>query len=158
MEPDAPRRVVVDVRLDVRRGGRVGARGHRVLVVVADPDDDPEVLLERVDEAAIGPFPTPVTSGRLAVDLDRRDDPILLGRPVRVGHDRVRPGDREVVLVERSEELVGGELVAARVGDRLDLLGEVDLQPARQLEVVTVSMRYATPPFPDCELTRMIAS
>ena len=38
VEPDTPRRVVVDVRLDVRRGGRVGARGHRVLVVIADPD------------------------------------------------------------------------------------------------------------------------
>ena len=38
--------------------------------------------------------------------------------------------------MERGEQLVGGELVAPRVGDRLDLLGEVDLQTARQLEVV----------------------
>ena len=43
---------------------------------------------------------------------------------------------REVVLVERGQQLVGGQLVAAGVGDRLHLLREVDLEPARQLEVV----------------------
>ena len=43
---------------------------------------------------------------------------------------------REVVLVEDGEQLAGGELVAARVGDRLHLLGEVDLEAARQLEVM----------------------
>ena len=38
--------------------------------------------------------------------------------------------------MEGGKELVGGHLVAARVGDRLHLLREVDLQAARQLEVV----------------------
>ena len=38
--------------------------------------------------------------------------------------------------MEGGEQLVGGQLVAARIRDRLHLLGEVDLQPARELEVV----------------------
>ena len=136
MEPDAPDRVVVDVRLDVGRRGRVGARGHRVLVVVADADRDPELPLERLDERGDRPVAAARQLLRLAVDEHLRDDPVLLGAPVRVRDELVGPGVREVVLVERREELVGGQLVAAGVGDRLHLLREVDLQAARQLEVV----------------------
>ena len=60
--------------------------------------------------------------------------------------------------MEDGEQLVGGQLVAAGIGDRLHLLGEVDLEPARQLEMVLGLHQVATPPFPDWELTRMIAS
>ena len=42
----------------------------------------------------------------------------------------------EVLLPERLHELVGGQLAPARVGDRLHLLREVDLEAARQVEVV----------------------
>ena len=98
--------------------------------------DDSEALLERVDEGGDRAVADARHLLRLAVDLEPRDDPVLLGGPVRVRDDRVRTVVREVVLVERGEQLVGGQLVAARVGDRLDLLREVDLQTARQLEVV----------------------
>ena len=42
----------------------------------------------------------------------------------------------EVVLAEDLHQLGRRQLAAARVGDRLHLLREVDLQPARQLQMV----------------------
>jgi hypothetical protein len=42
----------------------------------------------------------------------------------------------EVVLAERVHELARGQLAAAGVGDRLHLLREVDLEAAREVEVV----------------------
>ncbi len=95
----------------------------------------PKLPLERLDERGDRPVAAAAELLRLALDRDLRDDPVLLGAPVR-RDELVGPGVGQVVLVEGREELVGGHLVAARVGDRLHLLGEVDLQPARQLEVV----------------------
>ena len=52
------------------------------LVVVADPDHDSEVLLEGVDERRDRSVPDAGDLLRLAVDLDLRDDPVVLGGPV----------------------------------------------------------------------------
>ena len=97
----------------------------------------PKLCSNASTSAAIGPLPAPVDLLRLAVDARsrRRSGP---SSPLECVYETelVRAGVREVVLVERREQLVGGQLAAARVGDRLHLLREVDLQPARQLEAV----------------------
>ena len=72
--------------------------------------------------------------------------------------ERQRLGDVEVVLGERVHQLGAGELAAAPVGDRLHLLREVDLEAAREVEVVLGLHQIRDTAFPDCELTRMIAS
>jgi hypothetical protein len=87
----------------------------------------PEVPLEAVHERGDRAVADARHLLRLAVDVHPRHDPVLLGAPVRVRDDLVGLGEREVVLLERGHQLVGGQLVAAGVGDRLHLLGEVDL-------------------------------
>jgi hypothetical protein len=59
---------------------------------------------------------------------------------------------------EGLHQLARRELATAGVGDRLHLLREVDLQSRGRSMWWSTCMRYATPPFPDCEFTRMIAS
>ena len=73
----------------------------------------------------------------LAVDANTRGDlvGVLLAR-VGVREELVRLRVVEVVLRERRKELVAGQLSPTRIGDLLHPPGEVDLQPARQLEVV----------------------
>ena len=71
---DAPDEVAVDVGLDIGGRGRIGGRRHRVLVVAADADRDPELPLERVDERGDRPVARARDLDRRAVGHDRCDD------------------------------------------------------------------------------------
>src|SRR5690349_18481178 len=67
---DAPERLVVDVRLDIRGSLRIRASGHRVLVVVANRDGDAERLLERVDQGSERAVALALDHALLAVDAE----------------------------------------------------------------------------------------
>ncbi len=75
--------------------------------------------------------------GRLAVDAKLCGKSVAaFAGVVTVRDDRVRRVDREVARAEDLVDLLRRELAALCVGDRLHLLREVDLEPARQLEPV----------------------
>ena len=97
MHADAPERLVVDVRLDVRGRLGVDARRHRVLVIVANRDRDAERLRERVDESRERTVALALDHPLLAVDPDAGRDlvEVLLAR-VGVGDELVRPDVLEV--------------------------------------------------------------
>src|SRR3954471_2771743 len=141
VDAHAPQDTVADRALHV--GGRpcVPAGGHRVLGVVEDADVDADGL-QRVDERC---------DRAVAPSLDGHGDAgvgqlhhhlveLLTVRPVPVADKaqsapgRVRVG--QVLVAKRGPHLLGGDFAALVVGVPLDDRAELDLQPARQVEVV----------------------
>src|SRR4051794_33250559 len=141
VDADAPQDPVADGALDV--GGRAGvaAGGHRVLGVVEHADVDVEAL-QRVDERGDRAVALPGDGHRDAavLELDGHLVELLPVRAVPVAGQR-EPAPRgarlgQVLAAEGRPHLRGGDLAALVVGLPLDDAGELDLQPARQVEVV----------------------
>ena len=70
----------------------------------------------------------------------------------------VRRSGRQVLVVEDRPDLLARDLAALGIGLGLHDAGELDLQPAGQVERVVGLEQVGDPPLPDCELTRMTAS
>ena len=138
--PDAPERLVVHVGLDVGRRGRVRAGSPSRARGSRGPRPRPRSGARSAStSAAIGPLPSPSTSSLLAVDAQR-------GR--RAGRRRPRSSgctraSSYGALVRRGSARVNAPCSSSAVSSpprasviACTLLREVDLQPARQLEVV----------------------
>ncbi|PQM49484.1 hypothetical protein C1Y40_00281 [Mycobacterium talmoniae] len=100
-----------------------------------DPD-----LAQRVDERRQRAVADPADLGFDPVDLDYGLDAVGaavdLGGDHPLAHPLQRAHRRQVLLGERVPHLLGRDLAALPVGDLLDHLGKLDLQPARQHQAV----------------------
>ena len=133
-----------DRALDVRRGEGVAARGQRVLGVVEHPDveavgptrglEPVDGVHERGDRAVAGA----VQLAHLAVDVDVHVELVLLPRGRRGVHGvQLQRGlAEEVLALEGLPDRRRRHLAALAVGLLLHRAAELDLQPARQVELV----------------------
>ena len=119
-----------------------------MLVVVAHADVNPERLREAVDEGRDRPVADALELVLDAVDEHPGDNLFALTARVDVRHELVRSCHRQVVRAEGLDQLRRRQLAAARVGDLLHLLREVDLEAAWQLEVVVGLQDVGDPAFP----------
>ncbi len=96
-------------------------------------------LSERVHEGCDRAVALTRELDQLAAVEQPAGEPVAdLTRVVHVAGELVRRADVEVRRLEEVVDLVGRELAALGVRDRLDLLRELDLQPARKVEPVPV--------------------
>ena len=130
---------VADLALHVRGGQRVAAGGERVLARSRAPGPGSRAAEIASTKADTGPLPSPVIvrvrprSTTCRADLVR---PSGAGRALDTstsasGASGVRYSARRL-----SQSGIGADLAAVGVGVGLDHPGELDLQPARQVQVV----------------------
>ena len=141
VDADAPEDAVADGALDVGRGAGVAAGATSRARRSRAPGRRCPTARSASTNAAIGPLPRPSTVAGSPSSTSSTEHLVdRLRRLVAVaGELRAAPAVRrvgQVLVAERRPHLRGGDLAALGVGVRLDDLGELDLQPARQVEVV----------------------
>src|SRR5690606_5246929 len=145
VDPHAPQDLAVHVGLDVGGGPGVAALAQGVLAVVQDPDLDAhpgQRVHESGDRTVAGAGDLP----DLAAQPDVGADAVLavLGGLGAVRHD----ADRSLGQVGVGEDLpdaLAAELAALGVGELLHDPGELDLEPARQVDGVVALQDVGDP-------------
>src|SRR5690606_35289767 len=143
VDSDPPQNLVADRALDVRGGLRGGALAHGVLLVVQQAYVDAEAP-QRVEEGRDRTVAAADQGGLLAVDggLDRQGvHAVAVGGGLARGDLDAAPGVvrvGQVLVLEDLPDVLRRDLAALGVRLRLDDLGELDLHPARQVQVVVV--------------------
>src|SRR5690606_10097425 len=142
-DSDAPQDLVADGALDVGGGLRGGALAHRVLLVVQQAYVDADGL-QRVEEGRDRTVAGAGQHGVLTVHggLDgERVHTVPVGGGLPVPDLDAAPGVvrvGQVLVLEALPDVLRRDLAALGVRLRLDDLGELDLHPARQVQVVVV--------------------
>src|SRR5690606_2199205 len=143
VDSDPPQNLVADGALDVGGGLRGGTLAHGVLLVVQQAHVDPDGL-EGVEEGRDRTVAGARQGRLLAVDggLDGEGvHAVAVGGGLAVGDLDAAPGVvrvRQVLVLEDGPDVGGGDLAALGVRLRLDDLRELDLHPARQVQLVVV--------------------
>ncbi|MCO5611506.1 hypothetical protein L7F22_065759 [Adiantum nelumboides] len=137
VDADAPEHLALDGALDVGRGAGVVTAAHRVLVVVEHAHVEADAG-QRVDERRDRAVAAAGDLVQVGLDAHGGDDLVgalaVAGQPVA---DELERGLAvEVLDVEGVAHRLGLDLAALGVGELLDDVAELDLQPARQVELV----------------------